>query len=344
MAVTNPSLTADLAICTWFVADDTDNATFFPQVVGRSDAPEVQAVYWRCVVCFYATSLHINPDRRHIFFTNTVLPMVDGLDLSTLLPNWGVEVVTLPIEHRLAPGTVPHWGNQFYIFDILDHLAAHGDAARYVILDSDCVWAGSADALDAAIGRHGVLTYTLGEDEHPMEEAINGLSRHGMARFLARIGGPVCEITPYYGGEIFAGSLTEIRRLSAAKTPLWERVLKQELDAPKEEAHLLSILYALLGYPADTANPFIRRMWTNFRRHNLRTSDEALALWHLPREKKSGFRDLFGILANYARQGREPADMPLTRSLYRRTMGVPHRSPGKFMRDLFDKLREKMAP
>lgn len=333
----------DLAICTWFVADTTSNATFFPQVVGRSDAPEVQAVYWRCVVCFYATSLHVNSGRRHIFFTNAPLPHLDGLNIALLFQDWGVEVVTLPIEHRLPAGTVSHWGNQFYIFDILDHLAVQGDAEHYIVLDSDCVWVDAADALDTAIARHGVLTYTLGADEHPIEQEINGLTRHGMARFLGRLGGPVLDMTPYYGGEIFAGTLAEIRRIVDAKPALWQRVLAQEADAPREEAHLLSILYALLAYSSDTANPFIRRIWTNFLRRNVHADDEALTIWHLPREKKNGFRDLFRIIADQVRLGAKPVDMPLTRALYRRMMGVPRRSPLKFIRDLNDKILEKLG-
>jgi hypothetical protein len=51
-------------------------------------------------------------------------------------------------------------------------------------------------------------------------------------------------------------------------------MLRQPADAPKE-AHLLSVIYALLGYELATANRFIRRMWTNFQHNNLRTSDEA---------------------------------------------------------------------
>lgn len=67
-------------------------------------------------------------------------------------------------------------------------------------------------------------------------------------------------------------------------------MLRQPADAPKEEAHLLSVIYALLGYELATANRFIQRMWTNFLHNNLRAGDEAFTIWHLPREKRSGSR------------------------------------------------------
>lgn len=331
------------AVCTWFVADDAETATYFPQVVGRSDAPEIQAVYWRCVACFYASSLKLNPDRRHVFFTNTDIPSIDGLDLGALLKAWGVEVVRLPIYHRLAPGSVSSWGNQFYIFDVLDYIAGSEGSDRWLILDSDCVFISPIDDLEQAIDRHGVLTYTLGYDQHPIDEAINGLGRNDMARFLAAVGGPVVPTTPYHGGEIFAGTRAEVARVCEVKDRLWKAVIDDDPYAPREEAHLLSIIYALLGYAPDTANPFIRRMWTNFRHNNLRAADETLTIWHLPREKKSGFRLLYDRIVGWTNADMMPTDMPLDRPLYRSLMGVPRRSPTKFARDLTAKLREKIV-
>jgi hypothetical protein len=76
-------------IATWFVADDAATATFFPQVGSRSDAPETQAVYWRCVLCFYASSLVLNPAQPHVFFTNTALPTIDGIDFAAVLVKEG---------------------------------------------------------------------------------------------------------------------------------------------------------------------------------------------------------------------------------------------------------------
>lgn len=332
---------ASTAIVTWFVADEAEDATFFPQMGARSDAPEAQAVYWRCVVDFFASSLAVNAGRRHLFFANVAPPCVDGIDIGALLARWGVEIVRRPITFRLPRGTVERWGNQFYVFDILAHFAQSDAAERVLVLDSDCLWLRPVDAMEAAIDRNGALTYELGTDEHAVDEAINGLSRAGMARFLAAAGGPASDVVPYCGGEIIAAARPDILRMVEQVGRLWDSIVRQVADAPKEEAHFLSVLYAFQGYAAGTANPFIRRMWTTFKHNNLRPADCDLTIWHLPAEKRTGFRDLFGEIAagNVVPTDGSPILAPAN---YARLMGVPRRRPGKFVRDLGLKLREKL--
>ena len=333
------------AIITWFVADDAASATWFPQVGGRSDAPEAQATYWRCTVAFFASSLALNPGARHMFYTNTRVPRIDGTDLAALFARWNVEVVTLPITYRLPRNAVSSWGNQFYIFNILDDLARRDDLARAILLDSDCVWRQPVDGLVAAIDANGALTYELDFAEHAEQEAINGLSRAGMARFLARHGGPEMAVTPYFGGEIYAARLDVTQRIAARAKALWPELVADAPDAPREEAHLLSIIYALEGIAPGTANRFIRRMWTTFHHHNLSPADRDLAIWHLPAEKKTGFADLFrAIVADPARDPRRDATaMGLGAGEVARAMGWPRRRPAKFARDLSLKLREKIG-
>lgn len=63
---------------------------------------------------------------------------------------------------------------------------------------------------------------------------------------------------------------------------------------------------------------------------------------HLPHEKKSGFHDVFDVIAASIHQGVRPAQMPLDRALYRRAIGIPRRSAAKLVRDLAVKIREKI--
>jgi len=334
------------AIATWFVADDAGAATFFPQVGSRSDAPETQAIYWRCVLCFYASSLAVNPGQPHIFYTNAALPTIDGVAFADVFARWGVKVVRWPITYRLPKGAVEMWGNQFYIFDILAHARADADldggAERLVVLDSDCLWLKPVDALAVEIDRHGVATYRLDADEHPVDMVINGRSRADLARYIRARGGKAGERADYCGGEIFAATRQEVARISTGIEALWPEIIGNAPDSPREEAHALSALYALNGYEAGTANPFIRRMWTTFHRNNLARSDRSLTIWHLPAEKRSGFHAMFGAIAPAVEAGAMPADLALSPERYARWMGHPHRSPAKFVRDLSAKLREKL--
>lgn len=336
---------AGTVISTWFVADQANEGTYFPQIGMRSDAPEAQAVYWRCIACFYASSLAVNPHARHVFFSNTSAPFVDGVDLSALLDRWGIEVVQLPITYRLPKGAVSNWGNQFYIFDVLDYVAAKGDSARTIVLDSDCIWLQPVTAMEKAIDASGALGYFMGGDIYAQGEAINGLTRAQMADFLRRHGGPDRSSTPYYGGEIYAARQEVTERLAKRAKALWPEVSTQVDGAPREEAHLLSILYALEEIDGETANPFIRRMWTTFHHNNLLASDRALAIWHLPSEKKSGFAEMFKRIAlcSDLHPARDASAMGLDFATYSRTMGWPRRRPVKFFRDFYAKSMERVT-
>jgi len=332
----------DTVISSWFVSDDDENASFFPQIGVKSDSPEAKIIYWRCVLCFFASSIAVNSQSQHFFFTNAKLPIVDGVDVAQAFDQWRVRVIYLPITYRLPHGSVDSWGNQFYIFDIIRYVAESGQHRRYVVLDSDCIWIRPVTALEVAIDRYGVLTYFLDKREHGETESINGLSRQGMARFLRRLGGEQRDSIPYFGGEIFAGTRQEISRLAEQVDHVWARVLAAGEDAPKEEAHLLSILYAMNGYCIGTANPFIKRMWTTFKYSNVAASDIDFTIWHLPSEKKSGFRDLFSTLKRGRGDYRHPAALGFRPDVYGLVMGVPRRTLSKLLRDVTTKLRERL--
>ena len=344
--------TAHTQIATWFVADDASNATFFPQVGAMSSEPEVQAIYWRCTMVFFATSLARNPSAPHTLFCNVQPPVVDGLDCAQTLRDWGVAIVILPLARRLPQGEVGSWGNQFYVFDVLQYFVEHMPDEQLILLDSDCVWMKPVDALAAAIEQHGAATYELGFDEHPRDEAINGLSRQAMARFAARQGpqlhgatGDIGSLVPYCGGEIMAVSRSTAERILVAEQSLWPDIAAGKTDAPREEAHLLSVIYALLGIAFGTANPFIRRMWTTLRHTDLRESDQRLAIWHMPAEKRSGFAALFATIAQHCsgnpREGL--GKVGLDEITLRRALGFPRRGPTKLASDIARKLREKLA-
>lgn len=338
-------MTSGTAICTWFVADDASNATYSPQIGKNSDAPEVQAIYWRCITVFYASSIAVNPAARHMFFSNVRPPVIDGLDLGDLFTGWGVEVVRLPINWRLPSGAVWAWANQFYIFEILQHLAQNPVAERILVLDNDVVWLRPVTAMAAAIDQHGALTYLLDDRVYAADTPINGLTGEGMARYVARHGGPQEAATPYCGGEIYAATQAMTVRFAQRARVLWPEIQVQADDAPREDGHMLSVLYALEGVAIGTAKGFIRRLWTTFHFNNLGPYDPDLTLWHLPAEKKTGFADLFRqVTANpVLHPARYGAAMGLTPANYARVMGWPRRRPVKFVRDLWLKLAEKLA-
>ena len=196
-------------------------------------------MYWRCVVAFYATSVPWNPLRRHVFFTNTDLPTVDGVNVGQLFQRWGVETVRLPVTHRLPPGRVTSWGNQFFIFDIIDYAARSKRWPGMVVLDSDVIWTSSGDALETAIEESGLITYVHDLDAYPAGARINGVTREELGRFASRHSDKSFDGIVYCGGEIFAATLEETTRIAQIAPELWESVKESDEDAPQEEAHLI---------------------------------------------------------------------------------------------------------
>lgn len=328
-------------ISTWFVADDESEATYFPQIDSQSNTADARDVYWRCVVVFFASSLAVNSKCRHVMFTNSEPPVVGGLDIKTTLTAWGVEIVRLPITWRLPLGSVTHWGNQFYVFDIMEYWIEMEECPPLIILDSDCIWTRSADKIVEAVEKYGALTYEL---NYPASAEINGLTSIQLARFVAEHSGITLNKVPYCGGEFIAATSGTIKRIIGTARALWPAVVQQDSDCPREEAHLLSVIYAMQSIRPGTGNSFIKRMWTAFRYNNLSSADLSKTIWHLPAEKRTGFSDLFEYLvANSACDPREtPEAMGLDPVMYSKFFGVPRRSPSKFAHDAARRVRDKV--
>lgn len=329
-------------ISTWFVADDESEATYFPQIGSQSNSPDAQAVYWRCAVVLFASSIAVNPKCRHVMFTNSEIPVVDGLDIRAILTGWGVEIVHCPITWRLPLGSVTSWGNQFYVFDIMEYWSRAGERLPLIILDSDCVWTRPADEIVRAIEKYGAVTYEL---DYPHRAEINGLTTEQMAGFLADHSSVESHAVPYCAGEFIAASSGTITRIVQTAKELWPAVIEQGPTSPREEAHFLSIIYAKEGIVPGTGNPFIKRMWTAFSYNNVTKSDLDKTIWHLPAEKRTGFADLFPHVATCSSHDlREmPQKLGLGTVTYSKFFGIPRRRVIKFTRDASRKLRDKLS-
>jgi|GEM_PF-125306 len=332
-------------LCTWMYGDAPGEESVYPQVAGVSSAPAFQEVYWRCVAIFFASSARHNPEARHLLFTNvSAVPTVDGLDLAAFLDGLGVEVVPLPLTYHTPEGYYGAWRNQFYVFDAVAHLAGRlADDDRCVLLDSDCVWVRSADALAEAVAREGALTYDIGlRPGWPQ----NGLNREEMGAIFSELLPERPVASPlYFGGEIFAATGRETRRVAAEILPLWETLLaRHRAGRPKlnEEAHALSFVYHKLGYGAGTADPFIKRIWTTLLyESDAAASDLDLTVWHLPAEKRFGLRRMYDDVRDPASAFWQTPTGPAFRRYAGAVLGVPRRSPAKLVRDVATAVREK---
>lgn len=332
----NPS---NLHIATWIYCDSVGEESEFGQVSGLSSTPEFQAVYWRCVVVYFATSLRNNPKANHLLFTNvSQVPDLGDFKTGEFFAANGIKVVSLPFTYQTPVGYFGAWRNQFYIFDILKYLSTHCNQEDiYLILDSDCVWVNSADKIISEIEKYGLLTY---EPSQPFDEVINGLNRLDMKKIYEELNQTTLTEAPiYFGGEWFGAKGREIKRVSAEFEPLWEILLKRfENHQPKfnEEAHVLSYIYHKLGYPVRTANPYFKRIWTSSKLYDASPEDLNLDIWHVLSEKVYGIKRLFTDVRNpHSQFWNVPTGKPFLEYMAR-YLGIPKRTPQKIILDTFD--------
>ena len=348
-----PPAVAPTTIATWLYAESESEQSLYPRVTGEgaSSTRAFQAVYWRCAVASLATSRRMNAGAQHVFYTNLgTLPTVDGHDLNALFAAWGVRVVRLEYTFQPPDGYYGAWRSQFYVFDILRDLAgtlADGDVA--VLLDSDVVWAHPAERLVAATRRAGALTYDVGLEPDQPE---HGLTLREMGTLYAEVllalgldRPPPEAPPPYTGGEIVAATGATLRRIDALAGPLWAEMLRRHaagLPRFYEESHALSFLYYALDILDGTANPFLRRIWTTLpdtlhptgsSGSDARPTDLGLTLWHVPAEKRTGFRHLFDEVMREGSAFWALAPGDAFRRHVGGFLGIPHASVGALARE-----------
>lgn len=337
-------------IATWIYCEKKGEENEYPQVSGLSSSQKFQNIYWRCVADYFATAYRFNKGAEFLLFTNVTadeLPVIDGVSVGSLLNGFGVTIVTLPYTCRIARDNYNKWGNQFYIFDILKYVSSsgkYGDRDRLIVLDSDCVWTQPGDRIFDDIGRNGLLAYEVYKSE---DYTVNGLSRADMREIYSDLLGYTVNDNPvYYGGEWFAADVDACRKVYEEFVTL-KNILADRLSAGKkvfnEEAHTLSYIYYKLGFAKDTASVYIRRIWTTlFVYENVTRSDYDLTIWHLPSEKRFGLKRLFKLISDTKNRFYKGNNYH-SRKILGRTLGVPGRTPGKFVLDLTGAVIARMS-
>lgn len=280
-------------ISTWIYLDSPEERSEYPQVGQQSHLFEFQKTYWKCIAVFFACSVHFNPGRRHVLFTNkpeAELPDIDGLNLRAFLAKLKVEVVTFPMTWQTPPGYYPKWRNQFFVFDIFRYFEQHygQENPAFLLLDSDCIIRHPLDELFVDIRKNGLMVLPMPFDDN---YDINGITRKDMREIYTDLDGKDPGFDPiYYGGEFFAATLEQVKQINQMFPPVWDAMM-QRFEAGKKKFHYegptLSYLYHRIG-KFGLADRFIKRIWTSATYSNVEPQDVHLHIWHVPAEKKEG--------------------------------------------------------
>lgn len=318
-------------VATGFVADTADMASDYPSAGRDSSGAKFQDVYWRCITAFLFSAKINAQECRLILFSNINPPSVDGVDLSRVFEKLGVNVVILPLTHRLP--NVSKWGNVFYFMDILEALPKFCEnQGRFALFDSDVVLTGSIMPLMRRIGEAGIVGYRVDSAE---DEDVNGLSMAQAARLAEQWTGSVQPKTiPHLGGELLAFDLSRRAEILLVFAALWDGIIARAkgLDTIRTEEHLWSVAAAAKDWHVADGNDQIKRLWTARNYRTVDKSDQSLPIWHLPAEKRYGFVDMFRWMAD------RNFDTTLSSSEFNKIaascFGIPRPSPIKRVRDL----------
>lgn len=288
-------------ITTWFHADGVSQQGFYANLGGNSSASYFQAVYWRCIVCFFISSIRLNKSAKHVLFTNVeALPEVDGVNVGSLLDKLGVAVVRLEYSHEPPASYSRSWRNQFYVLDCLLWLVNNvNDGDQLGVFDSDAIWLRPFMDASELIRQNGILAY---EVPYPIDHEVNGITRREMGDIFCELGlGGANEAPKYFGGEFIVCTSEWAVKLYDRAHELYEQNMSRHSKGCtflREEAHLLSAAYYDLGIRDSRLDGLMRRVWTSFiYEYNAAQTDLSLMLLHLPAEKRFGFRRLFKKIA-----------------------------------------------
>lgn len=327
-------------LATSFVKDTAGEGSIFPAAGGNSSDERVQAVYWRCIVLFFATARMSNPGLRLMFFTNAEPPALEGELLRPTLERLGVEIIIEPLRHRFTDGRSKSWGNVLYFLDVLDAVKFANPDQAIALADCDVIVLRPIDGLYARLADNDFLGYVVGL---PPGDPINGLNRTELTAIAARFHGveiprPVMD----FGGEL----LVTNGRAWQEHRHLFRRLYAQALEGEgldgsiSTEEHFFSIVYAGIADRVGRDEMILKRLWTSRQFNTVEPGDERFAMWHLPAEKRYGLRDLYSDFRRADLQPDWSEDELVARAQER--CGIPAISLGKRVRDTTRQITQRL--
>lgn len=320
-------------ITSWFFVED-DNVGNYAQMQGNPRDEEFRDIYRRCILIFFLSARRANPFSELILYLNrdwdTDVSAISR-EVFERLTQLGVRIEIVRFNHEPPPTFTKNWRNQFFVFDVIASLSGileKGDA--YLLLDSDIVWSSTSGAQtiwEKLEKKNCVLP--LGFDEGTTQ---NGLSPKRLAKLLSR-----SDSVRYFGGELIGGPQSQINLLQKETESVYRELMaKHHLDNALhfEEAHVLSAAYQQML--VTELDPFdAKRMWTQpLKYQNVVKGDESVTLWHLPAEKRYGFKRLYDVFVSDINQKVLLSSDDEFNKLLRTKLGVPKNSLTKWVLDV----------
>lgn len=313
--------TTPLIISTSMYCDSPEESTTFPSAGADSSDSGFQSIYWRCVCVFFKTARFFNPEAHLILFTNlNVLPNIGEFSITNFLNTLGVEIITLGRYFILPKGFTNKFGNCFYKLDCLRYFSTqpYEVETSILLLDNDIVVTDSLNELSNLVNHKQYVFYRISDPTQ-----FNGLQQEEIKQLFTEENNHISSTDSVaLGGEFIAFTSSVAQKLDSAIGVAFNHSIERFHNKKKHlmtEEHIYAYINLDLNFhilESDT-NSFIRRIWTG-KFNNRLPDDINRALWHLPREKRYGFKRLFKTIT-----GKNNQKTTLSKVSIGRVMGIP---------------------
>lgn len=291
-----------IATCICVDVEESDETAHYPQIPYLGSG-ERRAVYWRCVMVFFATSVNVNVGCRHVLYTNEVnLPTIDGIDVQNELLARGIEIFYLPFDRHRPPAEVNRiFRNNFYKLDVI-YDACRRFSGRVLLMDSDVVWMRALpDAVLSEVCLYRPFPARSAESRTP-----NGISNADLESAFTKLSMPApVRSVEWIGGELIGGPVRGLQvftEMVVEALDAWRDVYTNDRGRFANGSSVFDNDEIVLSFAASrfdgvvsSGSSFMRRIWTEASGGG-EASDLNLCAWHLPNEKLKGIRLLFDDL------------------------------------------------
>lgn len=329
------------------VDTDSASATVNYPLLGRHKKNK-RAVYWKCVYVFYWMSLHSNPDRQHVLYTNDKQPIViDGVDIKERLEHMGIAIHFVEFS-RFDPGSKSQqFRNAFYKYEAIKCLSQLDTPS--ILLDVDCLWHQPNAELDTllASGQQLLIQDTYRFGQSPDNMMRHGISQSDLLTMYQRLDPQYPQDKPvWFGGELIAGSPQVLLKVVARL----ERVFDQVNVLPElptfangtgvydNDEFLSSFVFnSYQGPIINTMDKYSSRVDTVQPRLFDWPTLANVPIWHLPPEKVRGFPLIFSKLMSLSNTD----DFQQLANNIGGYVGMPNRTVGQHI-DWMDHAKKKL--
>ena len=302
-------MTYNIVVTVCIDENEQDANVRYDQLLNTSSSGR-RDLYWKLAFTFCSVSCRVNPDKKHIVFTNDQKGItIKNENINQRLADMGVEVRYMPFKNFNPSVHSKIFKNAFYKVEAIAALGA--EEVGSILLDTDCLWVQPCPELDEFINKDELLVSDIYErSDTPDLKGPHGQSMRDMGDLYKKIDPNYPCTTPiWYGGEVVGGSSKTMHSVAEKAKKVFDQVMKKAgegvfynfengknfLDGNEQ---ITSFVYNSGIVKVRHINDFIRRIWTYPDINNVREGDMSLAIWHLIGEKKTGLSLLFNEALN----------------------------------------------